>query len=99
MNKYDPEFEETLKNIFSHKIIDTDCIGKTQAGDFLGASQGGLNACDIIAVEQIFDVGKIPAERIECWSLTWDYPHPFHNKGKIWILLDKPDERHPFWLD
>ena len=77
MDKDDTEFEETLKDLFSHKIIDGN---HPEAKHFLGLDQGGVNSCEIIGIDFIRNDGDS-----EVWGIEWD--HPDYGEGWVEIAL------------
>jgi len=80
--KYDdPEFEETLKNIFEHPII----AGSHQTAEFYsGVEQGGRNACSIIALHL-----RKSTDAEEEWGIEWSCRSD--KFGFVRIRLGSPD--------
>ena len=80
--KYDdPEFEETLKNIFEHPIV---CGSHQNPESYLGVGQGGSNSVSIIGLHL-----RLSTETEEGWEIEWE--HCDHQFGFVRIGLGSPD--------
>jgi hypothetical protein len=96
MDKDDQEFEETLKNIFDHKIV-SSTTGRTRKDQFLGIDQGGINMCNIVCVALVSDNSRKGLHTTEeTWVIEWDHPDEVYKYEDVTILLDIQDVCVPF---